>query len=336
MESGQPQQQEFIKWKTDVTVSCRDWVEGTKHPTKHLVAAYKKDHWLPEEGYEWVKDDKNKVKSDADGYGIVKKTRDTFYKELTKKVPDWQKTCEDPYFVSWLNQIDPNTKRLRSQLFKEAIDTSDVNKVELFFTEYLQSRTASLTRSPSTIITPSYPKFAETEKASPAPPARDSIEATSQIQTLKEIVKKDPKNLPAWVELGNLYFDTDQPKEAIEAYSRYLAVKPDNPDVRTDKGIMYRKLGEFDKAIEEFREAALSDPKHINSRYNIGLVFLHDKKDVQGAIKAWEEYLKVDPNSERAQRIKAQIEKMKTMPAPEKQAEEYFRVEPEGVRDPIK
>jgi cytochrome c-type biogenesis protein CcmH/NrfG len=147
-----------------------------------------------------------------------------------------------------------------------------------------------------------------------APPARNSIEVGSQVQTLKEIVKKDPKNLPAWVELGNLYFDTDQPKEAIEAYSQYLAIKPDNPDVRTDMGIMYRKLGQFDKAIEEFRKAAQSDPKHANSRYNIGLVLLHDKQDIKGAVKAWEDYLKVDPNSERAQRIRAQIEKMKSMP----------------------
>jgi len=158
------------------------------------------------------------------------------------------------------------------------------------------------------------PPHATALPGAPAPaPPRDSIEAASQIQTLKEIVKKDPKNLPAWVELGNLYFDTDQPKEAIEAYSRYLAVKPDNPDVRTDMGIMYRRLGQFDRALEEFRKAAQSDPKHVNSRYNIGLVLLHDKQDIQGAVKAWEEFLKVDPNSERAQRISVQIEKMKMM-----------------------
>jgi cytochrome c-type biogenesis protein CcmH/NrfG len=157
------------------------------------------------------------------------------------------------------------------------------------------------------------PQMAPEGAPAPAPPARNPVEATSQIQTLKEIVKKDPKNLPAWIELGNLYFDTDQPKEAIDAYSRYLAVKPDNPDVRTDMGIMYRKLGQFDKALEEFRKAAQNDPKHVNSRYNIGLVLLHDKQDMGGAIKAWEEYLKVDSNSERAQRIRAQIEKMKSM-----------------------
>jgi cytochrome c-type biogenesis protein CcmH/NrfG len=147
----------------------------------------------------------------------------------------------------------------------------------------------------------------------PAPSGPSPIELAPKIQALKDIVKKDPKNLPAWVELGNLYFDSDQPKEAIEAYSKYLAVKPDNPDVRTDIGIMFRKLGEFDRALEEFRKAAQSDPKHINSRYNIGLVLLHDKQDIKGAIKVWEEYLTVDPKSERAERIRAQIDKMKKM-----------------------
>jgi len=156
--------------------------------------------------------------------------------------------------------------------------------------------------------------------ALPAPtsPARESVEVASQIQTLKEIVKKDPNNLPAWVELGNLYFDSDRPKDAVEAYGRYLAIKPDNPDVRTDMGIMYRKMGQFDRALEEFRKAAQGDPKHANSRYNIGIVLLHDKHDIKGAITAWEDYLKVDPNSERAQRIRAQIEKMKTMQPPAK------------------
>lgn len=150
-------------------------------------------------------------------------------------------------------------------------------------------------------------------QAPPSGPSPDPAELNLKIQALKDIVKKDPKNLPALVELGNLYFDAGQPKEAIQSYSRYLAAKPDNADVRTDMGIMHRALGDFDRAIEEFKRAAQSDPKHINSRYNMGIVLLHDKQDVKGAVKAWEEYLKVDPNSERAQRIKSQIEKMKKM-----------------------
>ena len=147
----------------------------------------------------------------------------------------------------------------------------------------------------------------------PAPPGPSPIEVASKIQTLKDIVKKDPNNLAAWVELGNLYFDSNQPKEAIEAYSQYLAAKPDNADVRTDMGIMYRNLGNVDLALQEFQRAAQSEPKHINSRYNIGIVLLHDKQDIKGAIKAWEEYLKVDPKSERASRVRAQMENLRKM-----------------------
>src|SRR4030043_797188 len=147
----------------------------------------------------------------------------------------------------------------------------------------------------------------------PGPPKPSPLEVASKIKTLNEILQKDPKNLPAWVELGNLYFDSDQPKEAIEAYGKYLAAKPENPDVRTDMGIMYRRLGEFDRALEEFRKAAQTVSKHVNSRYKIGIVLLHDKQDINGAIKAWEEYLRLDPNSERAQRIRDQIGKIKKM-----------------------
>jgi cytochrome c-type biogenesis protein CcmH/NrfG len=157
------------------------------------------------------------------------------------------------------------------------------------------------------------PQMAPQTAPAPLPKGPPPVGVASKIQVLKDIVKKDPKNLSAWVELGNLYFDSDQPKEAIEAYRQYLAFKPNNPDVRTDIGIMYRSLGDFDRAIEEFKRAAQSDPKHVNSRYNLGLVLLHDKQDIKEAIKAWEEYLKVDPKSERAERVRAQMEKLKKM-----------------------
>jgi cytochrome c-type biogenesis protein CcmH/NrfG len=152
-------------------------------------------------------------------------------------------------------------------------------------------------------------------QAAPGAPQKGPVspEVTSKIDALKQIVKKDPRNVAAWAELGNLYFDSEQPREAIAAYQQYLAVKPDSADVRTDLGIMYRSTGDYDRAIEEFRKACQIDQKHVNSRYNLGIVLLHDKQDLKGAIQAWEEYLKVDPKSERAIRVKAQMDKMKKM-----------------------
>ncbi len=148
---------------------------------------------------------------------------------------------------------------------------------------------------------------------STAGPQTVNAEAQKQISILESIVKQDPKNLKALLELGNLYFDNDQFDPAIRAYSRALEIDPKNADVRTDMGIMFRKKGDFDRAVAEFRRAAADDPKHVNSRYNLGVVLLHDKGDMKGAIQAWEEFLKVEPTGPRAENIRKQIGKMKEM-----------------------
>jgi cytochrome c-type biogenesis protein CcmH/NrfG len=149
----------------------------------------------------------------------------------------------------------------------------------------------------------------------PGSPAVTAItpDLQKEISALRTILKDDPKNLKALVELGNLYFDAGTFDPAIQAYSKALEIEPNNPDVRTDMGIMFRRKGDPDRAIAEFRKAAASDAKHVNSRYNLGVVLLHDKGDVKGAIQAWEEFLKVEPTGSRADNIRTQIEKMRTM-----------------------
>jgi len=150
----------------------------------------------------------------------------------------------------------------------------------------------------------------------PSPSSSSAIapaEVQKQISALQSIIKEDPKNLNALIQLGNAYFDTDQLDRAIEAYSKALEIDPKNADVRTDMGIMFRRKKDFDRAIAEFKKSAESDPKHINSRYNLGLVLLHDKGDLKGAIQAWQDYLRVEPSGPRSENIRNQIEKMRAM-----------------------
>ncbi|HYB20351.1 MAG TPA: tetratricopeptide repeat protein [Thermodesulfobacteriota bacterium] len=138
-------------------------------------------------------------------------------------------------------------------------------------------------------------------------------DAQKQISILQSILKEDPKNQKALIELANLYFDAEQFDPAIQAYSKVLEIDPRNADARTDMGIMYRRKGDFDRAIAEFKKAAEFDPAHVNSRYNLGVVLLHDKGDVKGAIKAWEDFLKVEPAGPRAENIRKQMEKLRGM-----------------------
>jgi len=137
----------------------------------------------------------------------------------------------------------------------------------------------------------------------------------NRIAEEEKIVASDPKNLQAWVMLGNDYFDTGQPQKAINAYSKALALKPDDPNVLTDQGVMYLQTGDKDKALADFEKAQQVDPRHLQSLYNIGVVY-SDMKQFDKAIKAWSHYLDLDPTSPKAQEVKARLEQLKSKTEP--------------------
>ena len=133
----------------------------------------------------------------------------------------------------------------------------------------------------------------------------------ARIAEAEKIVAKDPKNLQAWISLGNDYFDTSQPQKAIEAYSKALELNPRNPDVLTDQGVMFRKVGWFDKALANFEKAQQIDPRHLQSLYNIGVVYLEDLKQPDKAFKIWARYLELDSTSPTAQQIRMVMDRAK-------------------------
>jgi len=118
---------------------------------------------------------------------------------------------------------------------------------------------------------------------------------SAMIAALKAKTGAEPENLSAWIELGNVYFDSSRYEQAIHAYRKALELDPENADVWTDLGIMYRRSGQSREAVKAFDRAAAADPRHEVSRMNKGIVLLHDLQDVDGAIAAWEELLAINP-----------------------------------------
>jgi cytochrome c-type biogenesis protein CcmH/NrfG len=117
----------------------------------------------------------------------------------------------------------------------------------------------------------------------------------NMLDALKDEVERNPANAGAWVQLGHLYFDRDETEKAIHAYEKSLELSPDNTNVLTDLGIMYRRSGNPKKAIELFDRVIQLDPQQENARFNKGIVLLHDLKDEEGAIDAWEGLLEINP-----------------------------------------
>jgi len=154
----------------------------------------------------------------------------------------------------------------------------------------------------------------QTTQAGPPPQGAGAPPVNPEDLTrLEATVRNEPTNLQALVALGNLYFDSNQFQKAIDVYERSLAIDPKNPDVLTDLGVMYRAIKDYDRAVKQFREAARLDPSHKNSRFNLGIVLQHDKKDIQGALTAWEDFLRVEPSGERASSVRHEIEQLKSL-----------------------
>jgi tetratricopeptide (TPR) repeat protein len=165
----------------------------------------------------------------------------------------------------------------------------------------------------SRLAQPALPPVGMPPGGAPANPAR--LQALQQIPTLQQVVAKDPKNTQAWVSLGNSFFDSEQPQKAVEAYGRALELNPNDPNVLTDQGVMYRALGQFDRAIENFKKANQIDPKHVQSLFNQAVVYLNDLHDPAKAKAAWEKVIEVAPSSPQAMQAKQGLHDIEAHPA---------------------
>ncbi len=116
-----------------------------------------------------------------------------------------------------------------------------------------------------------------------------------QIEDTKRLLESQPNSVNLWTKLGNLYFDTNQPAKAIDAYSNSIALNPNDPHVLTDLGVMYRRNGNSQKAVEFFDKAILASPEHETARFNKGIVLYYDLKDKAEAIQVWKGLLQMNP-----------------------------------------
>jgi len=131
-------------------------------------------------------------------------------------------------------------------------------------------------------------------------PAAGQADYLARIAQHEGLVKANPKDVKAWIQLGNDYFDTHQHQKSIDAYAKALALEPNNADVLTDQGIMYREAQQFEQAAKNFEKASQVNPRHLQSLFNLGVVYAYDLKQTDKAVAAWSRVIQIDPTSTQA------------------------------------
>lgn len=130
--------------------------------------------------------------------------------------------------------------------------------------------------------------------AAPQTPVPATVQKTD-IQTLREAAQADPSQASGWIRLGNACYDSGDPDGAIDAYQKALILNPDNADVITDMGSMYRMKGMPDKAVECYDRAVTVQPGHRNAIFNKGVTIMIDMEAPARAWAFWRGILNMDP-----------------------------------------
>ena len=143
-------------------------------------------------------------------------------------------------------------------------------------------------------------------------PSADAQAALAQAAApLLEAVNKNPNDYDSLVKLGNLFYDGQQFPSAIQYYERALAIHPEDPDVRTDMGTAYWYTGNAEKALAAMEASLKYRPGHPQTLFNLGWVRWQGKADPKGAIEAWQQLLKENPDYPQKQQVEQYIAKAK-------------------------
>jgi|ERR1700687_1147133 len=119
--------------------------------------------------------------------------------------------------------------------------------------------------------------------------------ADTKAAPLLEKLKGDPNNSDLLIQVGNIYIATHQFKEAASYFDKSLQVDPKNVAIRTQLASCLYYTGDVEGAISQLQQALHYDPKDANSLFNLGLIKWQGKKDGKGALVAWQELLKSNP-----------------------------------------
>ena len=95
--------------------------------------------------------------------------------------------------------------------------------------------------------------------------------------------------------------------EAIAAYQAVLKRDPKNVDAITHLALIAALAGHADDALVAFDKALAIDPNYPPALLYKGQVLYDLKRDREGAIGAWERFLKVVPSGEDHERVKRLI-----------------------------
>jgi tetratricopeptide (TPR) repeat protein len=153
-------------------------------------------------------------------------------------------------------------------------------------------------------------RAAETQASQP-PAAAPTIDE-AKVSAYRSLADREPSNAVPRVQLGNLYFDAERYDESIRWYNDALKLDAKDVNVSTDLGVSYYYTNQPDRALAQFDHSLKIDPRHAKTILNVGIVKAFGKQDLEGAQQAWEQVIKIAPDSPEGQAARRALDSLRS------------------------
>ena len=95
------------------------------------------------------------------------------------------------------------------------------------------------------------------------------------LRVFQQVVSEDPERGEAWNVLGFLHAERGEFSEAVPAFGRALALRPDDAALCFNAAFALQKAGQHESAVPLLQQAIKLDPKLDRAWYGLGLSFAH-------------------------------------------------------------
>ena len=119
--------------------------------------------------------------------------------------------------------------------------------------------------------------------------------ADKKAAPLLDKLKTDPTNKDLLIQVAKIYGSTHQFKEAAVYYDKAVQIDPKDVALRTQLASTLYYDGDVDGALSQLQQSLHYDPKDANSLFNLGMIKWQGKQDSKGALAAWQQLLKSNP-----------------------------------------
>lgn len=119
------------------------------------------------------------------------------------------------------------------------------------------------------------------------------------IETLNRLIAIDAANTPALLELAYAYYQVKEVEQAIRSYQRIMEVDPTNSSAYWSLGKVYEGLGKREEAKQQYSLATDLDPADHESFYRLGIM-ANDERNYTKAVENFDKVLAIKPDHKNA------------------------------------